>query len=133
MKLIKVVCGVIWNEDKIFIARKSPEKSLGGYWEFPGGKIEVGEDPKYALERELREELGMQVVVGDLMGNNIHFYDEIAIDLIAFKCDFIYASFQLIDHDKYDFVLPKDLTNFKIAPADMFIIKLIKQNFDLKK
>lgn len=125
MKLIKVVCGVIWKEDKIFIARKSPEKSLGGYWEFPGGKIEVGEDPKHALERELREELGMQVVVGELMGNNIHFYDEIAIDLIAFKCDFINASFQLIDHDKYVFVLPKDLMNFKIAPADMFILELV--------
>lgn len=125
MKPIKVVCGVIWKEDKIFIARKKPEKSLGGYWEFPGGKIESGENPKHALERELKEELGMDVIVEGLIGQNIHFYNEIAIELIAYKCNFIEATFQLTDHDEYKFVLQSELDKFNIAPADLFILKLI--------
>ncbi len=125
MKPIKVVCGVIWKGDRIFIARKKPEKALGGYWEFPGGKVEIGENSKDALVRELKEELGMDVIVGDLMGQNIHFYSEITIDLIAYKCEFITSKFQLVDHDKYEFVLPSELVEFNIAPADLFILKLI--------
>jgi 8-oxo-dGTP diphosphatase len=125
MKPIEVVCGVIWKENRIFIARKKPEKSLGGYWEFPGGKVELGENPKHALERELKEEIGMDVLIGDLMGQNVHFYNEITINLIAYKCEFVTATFQLIDHDEYDFVPPIELVKFKIAPADLFILKLI--------
>lgn len=125
MKPIEVVCGVIWKENRIFIARKKPEKSLGGYWEFPGGKVELGENPKHALERELKEEIGMDVLIVDLMGQNVHFYNEITINLIAYKCEFVTATFQLIDHDEYDFVPPSELVKFKIAPADLFILKLI--------
>lgn len=125
MKPIEVVCGVIWKENRIFIARKKPEKSLGGYWEFPGGKVELGENPKHALERELKEEIGMDVLIGDLMGQNVHYYNEITINLIAYKCEFVTATFQLIDHDEYDFVPPSELVKFKIAPADLFILKLI--------
>jgi len=125
MKPIEVVCGVIWKENRIFIARKKPEKSLGGYWEFPGGKVELGENPKHALERELKEEIGMDVLIGDLMGQNVHFYNEITINLIAYKCEFVTATFQLIDHDEYDFVPPSELVKFNIAPADLFILKLI--------
>jgi 8-oxo-dGTP diphosphatase len=125
MKTIKVVCGVIWIDGKVFIAKRKPEKSLGGYWEFPGGKIEENELPELALERELKEELGMTVKVLDYVGQNIHQYENFAIELIAYKCEFISASFQLIDHDEVQFVNCVDLFNFKLAPADIFILKLI--------
>lgn len=125
MKTIKVVCGVIWQDDKVFIAKRKPEKSLGGYWEFPGGKIEENELPELALERELEEELGMVVKVLDYIGQNIHQYENIAIELIAYKCEFISASFQLIDHDEFQFVNPAELNSIKMAQADTFLIKFL--------
>jgi 8-oxo-dGTP diphosphatase len=123
MKIIKVVCGVIWQNSKVFIAKRKPEKSLSGYWEFPGGKIEENELPEVALERELKEELGMMVKVGQYLGQNIHHYDNFSIDLIAYTCDFVSASFELTDHDEFQFVNPKKLISFKFAPADVFLIK----------
>ncbi len=127
MKTIKVVCGVIWQEGKIFVARRKPEKSMGGYWEFPGGKIEEGESPEQALERELKEELGMQVAVEDYFCTNLHSYESFAVELIAYKVRFISSSYTLMDHDAYEWKFPKELVEYKWAPADVPIFqKLVK-------
>lgn len=126
MKTVKVVCGIIWKDGKVFIARRKPEKSMGGYWEFPGGKIEKSENEEQALKRELKEELGMEVLVGKRIGQNTHKYETITIELIAYECEFISASYQLTDHDEYNFVNPENLTNFNLAPADLFIVEILK-------
>lgn len=126
MKIIKVVCGIIWKEGKVFIARRKPEKSLGGFWEFPGGKIEEGEDPKEALARELKEELGMDITIERFFGSNIHAYENFTIELIAYECEFVEASFKLTDHDEWKFIEPSALSNEKLAPADApLAIKLV--------
>jgi len=130
MKVVKVVCGIIWKDGHVFIARRKPEKSMGGYWEFPGGKIEEGEDPEKALVRELKEELEMEVTVKGYFGTNTHQYEKFIIDLLAYECDFVTATYQLTDHDEWKFVLPPVLSDFKMAPADIaFVIKLIKNQF----
>ncbi|PLX04158.1 MAG: 8-oxo-dGTP diphosphatase MutT [Marinilabiliales bacterium] len=121
MKTIKVVCGIIRNGDKIFIARRRKEKSLGGFWEFPGGKLEDGEDPKDALERELQEELSMEVVVEDYFMTNIHKYSTFTIELIAYHCNFISAAGSSTDHDKSEWIIPSKLSEFNLAPADISI------------
>ncbi len=123
MKIVKVVCGIIWQEDKIFIARRKPEKSLGGYWEFPGGKIEHDETPEEALERELKEELGMAVKVGDYFYTNKHDYEKISVELISYQATFVSSSYLLIDHDSFAWITPKDLLNYKLAEADIPIYK----------
>jgi len=119
MKTIKVACGIIWKEGKVFIARRKPEKSMGGYWEFPGGKIEEGENPEEALARELKEELGMLVNVTRFFGSNTHAYEKFTIELIAYECTFIEASFLLTDHDDWKFITPSALSDEKLAPADV--------------
>jgi 8-oxo-dGTP diphosphatase len=101
---------------------------LGGYWEFPGGKIEEGEDAETALTRELKEELGMEVQVKKYFGQNIHQYENFQIELVAYECDFVKASFKLTDHDEYKFVEPKELVQIKLAPADMPLTKMLIQN-----
>ncbi len=126
MKIVKVVCGIIWKENKVLIARRKPEKSLGGYWEFPGGKLEVNESAESALIRELKEEMGMSLENIRYNDKNIHEYETFIIELIAYDCDFVNASFQLTDHDEVKFVSPNKLNEYKIAPADIYFVnKLI--------
>jgi 8-oxo-dGTP diphosphatase len=127
MKPIKVVCGIIWKEGKIFIARRKSGKSLAGFWEFPGGKLEENEDPEPALIRELEEELGMKIRISEFFGSKVHHYETFSIELIAYSGEFISTSYHLTDHDEIAFVNPQDLTNYQIAPADLFIVdQLIK-------
>lgn len=130
MKVIKVVCGIIWKDGKIFIARRKPEKSLGGYWEFPGGKIEIGEDPKVALARELKEELGMEVKVLNYFGSNLHHYENFSIELIAYICEFIDASYGLTDHDEYEFVSHIEISKYKMAPADLPFVERVQMRLE---
>lgn len=122
MKSIKVVCGIIWKDGKVLIARRKPEKSLGGYWEFPGGKLEENESAEVALVRELKEEMGMVLENIHYYDANFHQYDSFKIELIAYNCDFVSASFQLTDHDDFQFVLPNQLAEYKMAPADVYFI-----------
>lgn len=116
--IIKVVCGIIKKDDKYFIARRKHVKSLGGYWEFPGGKIEEGENPILALERELMEELGMKVNEINYFGNHQYEYENYIINLFGYTCNYLSASFILTDHDQYEFVTTQELKKFNIAPAD---------------
>lgn len=123
MDTIKVVCGIICKGDKIFICRRKPEKSMGGYWEFPGGKIEAGESFEESLIRELDEELGMKVVPLNHFTTVIHTYDTFIIELIALKCRLVEKPTKLTDHDAADWVSAKDLKNIQFAPADILIIQ----------
>ncbi|MFA0115008.1 8-oxo-dGTP diphosphatase MutT [Vibrio sp. 10N.261.46.E11] len=63
MKRIHIVAGIIFNQDKsqVFITKRPDDKHKGGFWEFPGGKVEVGETIEQAMTRELDEEIGIKV------------------------------------------------------------------------
>lgn len=125
MKTIKVVCGIIEKDGLIFIARRKEGKSLAGFWEFPGGKVEETETEPEALERELFEELGMKVEVHELVGQNRHDYAEIKINLIAYRCAFKEANYVLWDHDQYLWERKENLLTYNMAPADVPIIEYI--------
>jgi 8-oxo-dGTP diphosphatase len=124
--MINVLCGIIRNlEGQIFIARRRQGKSMAGKWEFPGGKLEPGETEQDCLQRELFEELGMQVKVGEKLGENEHHYENFSIRLIAYRCEFISASYELTDHDKYEWVRPEALRKYELAEADLPLLDLI--------
>jgi 8-oxo-dGTP diphosphatase len=122
----KVVCGIIWKEGKVLIARRKPGKPMAGFWEFPGGKVENNEEMINALRRELFEEFSMKVEVHSLIGVNNYNDEEISIDLYGYSCVFINATFELTDHDQYAFVLPQDLNLYHLAPADIYFAELCK-------
>ena len=71
---INVVAGIIINQNKILIGKRKDKDIGGGKWEFPGGKIEVGETNREALERELYEELGISVKIGKELMNYEHMF-----------------------------------------------------------
>ena len=128
MGTIRVICGIIFKDEKIFLCRRNPSKSLAGYWEFPGGKIESGETEKDALSRELHEELGMKVKVGEYFKTVIHPYDMFTIELIAYICQFQEANYTLTDHDKYEWVDREDLKKWNLAPADIPLANAIMES-----
>lgn len=124
--MINVLCGIISNlEGQIFIARRKSGKSFSGKWEFPGGKLEQGESEQECLQRELLEELGMHVQVGERFGENEHHYENISIRLIAYRCSFISATYELTDHDAYEWVKPEEMKQFDLAEADVPFLELI--------
>ncbi len=100
---------------------------MGGYWEFPGGKIEDGETPEVCLKRELEEELGIIVKVGDFYMENEHYYGEKGILLKAYFCDLISGDIILNDHDKVEWAEKSEFDNFEFAPADVPFINALKK------
>ncbi|SDH10406.1 8-oxo-dGTP diphosphatase MutT [Winogradskyella thalassocola] len=128
LKSILVAAAIIQKDNKIFIARRSPHKHLGGLWEFPGGKIEEGETDEECLYRELQEELGITINVKEFFMNNIHNYGNITINLKAYFCEIKSGEITLSDHDQYLWVLKNELDNYEFAPADLPFIKVMNAN-----
>lgn len=80
-----VAVGLVWREGRVLIQRRPDEGLLGGLWEFPGGKVEPGETPAEAVRRELREELGIEVLPGELVDRVEHAYSHFRITLHAYR------------------------------------------------
>ncbi len=76
MRTVIVAAGVIIEHDRVLVTQRKAGGHLAGMWEFPGGKVEPGEDPKQALRRELQEELGIDVEVGDIVDVTFHRYTD---------------------------------------------------------
>ncbi|GAA0882868.1 (deoxy)nucleoside triphosphate pyrophosphohydrolase [Sphingobacterium siyangense subsp. cladoniae] len=130
MATIKVVCGIIICNDEVLICRRKPEKSLGGYWEFPGGKVEDGESYEESLLRELIEELNLKVKIKQHFFDTVHHYDKGAIELISFICKAENIATESTDHDQLEWVKVENLLNWKLAPADIPIAKELIEEFN---
>ena len=130
MVMVKVVCGIIYRNDKIFICRRKSTKTLGGFWEFPGGKIENGENNEETLKRELIEELNMKVHIIKYFDTSKYDYNDFSIELIAYICKLKKWDNHLTDHDLYEWIEPTKILKLNLAPADIPLAKKIK---DLKE
>ena len=76
MRTIIVAAGVVIEAGRVLLTQRKSGAHLAGMWEFPGGKVEEGEDPKAALTRELHEELGIDVDVGEIVEVAFHRYED---------------------------------------------------------
>ncbi len=128
---IRVVAGVLLDEDKnILLGKRSEEKELGGFWEFPGGKIESDESPKECLEREIKEELDIEIrIIEKLCGFNYD-YGTKEIKFIVFLAERIKGEIDLSAHKEVSWVNEKELNTYELAPADKKILKRLKKYFD---
>ncbi len=86
MRKVRVVAAVVRRGERILISRRRDDAERGGLWEFPGGKVEAGEAEPEALRREVREELGCGVEVGQLVLRHRHRYPDLEVELAFYAC-----------------------------------------------
>ena len=122
---IRVVGAVITNQGCVLAAQRGMAGSLAGLWEFPGGKIEHGETPEEALEREIREELGCSITVGREVTTTVHDYDFGQVTLTTFYCKLAEGSPESTEHSDLRWLAPHEFTSVEWAPADMPAVALI--------
>ena len=124
---INVVAGIIINQNKILIGKRKDKDIGGGKWEFPGGKIEVGETNSEALERELYEELGISVKIGKELMNYEHvfkttIYNITFMEIIDYEGEICNNAHSEIKWVKFSNLAEYDF----ISGDDRFIQSLIK-------
>lgn len=129
IKIIHVVGAVITesrdNCPHIFATRRGPGKPMAGYWEFPGGKIESGETVRGALVREIQEELGCTISVGDEVTITEYTYDFGTIRLTTHWSTLADGRPTLTEHSEARWLSAEDLESVEWAPADIPAVKLI--------
>lgn len=125
-KEINVVGAVIVDDGKILCAQRGPEGSLPDMWEFPGGKIESGETPREALQREITEELECTVEVGNEVTTTTYEYDFGVVTLTTFFCELTAGAPRLTEHADVVWLRPAELGALTWAPADIPAIEIIR-------
>lgn len=126
-KQINVVGAVIRRDDTILCAQRGLTGSLPGMWEFPGGKVEAGETPREALQREIVEELDCEVSVGELVTTTAHEYDFGIVNLTTFYCELINGTPTLSEHEAVRWLIASELHTLDWAPADIPAVELIER------
>jgi A/G-specific adenine glycosylase len=121
-----IAAGVIWRREHILIARRPPKGLLGGLWEFPGGKREPTEGLEECLVREVREELGIEIEVDQLLTTVRHAYTHFRITLHAFHCRHISGEPQAIGCTSWRWVTPQQLDQYAFPAANRAIIESLQ-------
>jgi len=127
--MIEVCAGIIQKDGKILIARRKLGAHLEGMWEFPGGKVEIGESHEQCLRRELFEEFGIETTVGDFVAQSIFDYGKgKEIRLSGYLVAYLSGEFVLNDHSEICWIDAAEFDNFDFAPADLPILEVLKKN-----
>jgi A/G-specific adenine glycosylase len=118
----EIAVGIIWKRGKILIAQRPAEKLLGGLWEFPGGHRKRNETRENCVAREVREELGIEVAVGEKIATIQHAYSHFRITLHAFACRWVRGRPRAIGCAAWKWVAPRELTQYAFPAANRKII-----------
>ena len=128
MKVVNVVCAIIVHEGKILGTQRGYGDFAGG-WEFPGGKIEPGELPEDAVRRELKEELDLEVEVGQLFDTVEYDYPTFHLSMQCFLCTMGDGEFVLKEHEDARWLDHDTVEEVEWLPADEGLIKKLKENY----
>ena len=127
MQPLVVVAAVVRDGDRVLACRRAPGRDAAGRWEFPGGKVETGESPESALEREIGEELGVRIRVGKLLDRTVTVRsDGRAIDLACYDCRLDGpAPVASTDHDELRWLPVEQLVGLDWAEADVPAVTML--------
>ncbi len=127
---LPVVCALLEDETgQVLVAQRPASKHLGLKWEFPGGKVEAGEQPAAALARELREELGCEVTALEPLPRSQHDYGSVVIEMIPFVCRLAPGSPPPVaqEHAALAWVRPDTFERWDLAPADWPVVTAYRE------
>ena len=124
MKQIEVVAAIIRKGDKIFATQRGYGE-WKDWWEFPGGKMEVGETPEDALKREIREELSTEISVDEFLGTVEYDYPKFRLTMHCYWCHIESGSLTLNEHEGARWLAKDELGSVKWLPADVEVVEII--------
>lgn len=127
--MVDVVAALIFEGQNFLICQRPAHKARGLLWEFVGGKVEDGETPQEALSRECREELGVEIEVGEVFAEVTHKYPDIRVHLTVFKAQITEGVPALLEHAAIKWITAKDIPSYSFCPADRDILKKIAKEF----
>lgn len=121
---ILVVAAIIKKDEKYLITQRLPNANhFPNFWEFPGGKVDAGEELRACLEREIREELGIEIKAGEFFKKSL--YRD--LDLRGFYCNHISGEIQPIEIQTHKWVKPREMENYTFCPADLVFIEKLNE------
>jgi 8-oxo-dGTP diphosphatase len=126
---LRVVAAVIIRDGCVLACRRNPDRSAGGLWEFPGGKVEPGESVEDALAREIREELGVEIEVGELIHRATTPTNTVRVDLSSYAARLTDAApTSSTDHDALRWVRYQQLSALRWAAPDEAVVELLEDS-----
>jgi 8-oxo-dGTP diphosphatase len=121
-KPLRVLAAIICRNERLLIARRKKGDRFEGLWEFPGGKLEPGEKPEECLAREMKEEFGVEVRVGDFLGSICYISSSLSVELSAYAAVHISGAFHLYDHDEIRWVTTDECRNCALTEPDRILL-----------
>ena len=115
---IDVSAALIFHDDKLLITRRHADSHLGGLWEFPGGKREANETFEECLVREIREELGMEIAVGELFEEVTQAYETKSVHLKFFTCKWTRGEPRELGCAAFKWIRKSELADYPFPAAD---------------
>lgn len=125
--MIDVAVGVIRKGNQVLIAKRPQHLHCGGLWEFPGGKIEPGESPELALQRELQEEIGINIQKAQALTEIVHDYAEKSVKLYVFQVEHFHGEPRGQEGQTIEWIDISLLSNKHFPAANQAIISLLSQ------
>ena len=120
--MINVAAALLFHNGRLLITQRRPDDHLPNLWEFPGGKIEPGESFQQCLVREIREELGVEISVGELFEDLTHTYPEKTVRLCFFRCALMSGNAKAIHVQDLRWITREELGRFEFPAADAKLI-----------
>jgi 8-oxo-dGTP diphosphatase len=127
----QVAAALVFRDGKLLITQRHRDAHLGGLWEFPGGKREANETFEQCLVRELREELGIEVSLGELVESLTHDYPEKTVHLRFYRCRWQQHEPQSLGCPAFKWVTAAELQDYAFPAADARLLEKLRANPDL--
>jgi len=133
----KSVACIDYRKGKVFIAKRQNKGAMAGRWEFPGGKIEEGEDYTSAIKREMREEFSVDVDVGPQIAQASFEHNgkdcQVTAFFVSFAHDGIKQPFLLSEHTDYKWIDIEEIPSLNFVDSDLLLYKDIIEKINLDK
>jgi 8-oxo-dGTP diphosphatase len=134
MRTVLVAAGIIIERGRVLLTQRKPGTHLAGLWELPGGKVQPGEDPRGALRRELKEELGIDVAVGEVVDVTFHRYEEAqkAVLLLFFEAERLAGSDnpRAVDVAAFEWATAQGLEPTRFPAADRAVLNKLRARLE---